>query len=115
MAYPGMSSGECEMIFQFRTVPGQPLAAVRSDVQRLLAGIKQDHPAFEAEMTIPANGMEDGWFQDPMEVKPDHPLVTSLAEGQRLPTGAPALVGGWGPPRNPGAGNIPTVHGVPTL
>ena len=57
-------------------------------------------------MTIPANGMEDGWFQDPMEVKPDHRLVTSLAEGQRLATGAPAVVGGWGRLGNVGDGNI---------
>src|SRR2546422_8570749 len=66
-------------------------------------------------MTIPANGMEDGWFQDPMEVKPDHRLVTSLAEGQRLATGAPAVVGGWGRLGNVGDGNILMSHGIPTV
>src|SRR5256885_12750851 len=91
-----MSSRECEMIFQLRTVPGQTLETVRDDVQRLLADIKKDHPAFDAEMTIPANGMEDGWFQDPMEVKPDHRLVTALAEGQRLPAGGAGAGGGGG-------------------
>lgn len=114
-SYTGMSSRECEMIFQLRTVPGQTLETVRDDVQRLLADIKKDHPAFDAEMTIPANGMEDGWFQDPMEVKPDHRLVTSLAEGQRLAAGAPAVVGGWGRLGNVGDGNILMSHGIPTV
>ena len=114
-SYTGMSSRECEMIFQLRTVPGQTLETVRADVQRLLADIKKDHPAFDAETTIPANGIEDGWFQDPMEVKPDHPLVTSLAEGQRLATGAPAVVGGWGRLGNVGDGNILMSHGIPTV
>src|SRR5258705_7319979 len=108
-----MSSRECEMIFQLGTVPGQTLETVRADVQQLLADIRKDHPAFDAEMTIPANGMEDGWFQDPMEVKPEHPLVTALAEGQRLATGAPAVVGGGGRLRNVGGGHIPMSHGVP--
>src|SRR5438445_3727500 len=105
-SYTGMSSRECEMIFQLRTVPGQTLDTVRADVQRLLADIKKEHPAFDAEMTIPANGMEDGWHQDPMEVKPDHPLVTSLAEAQRLANGAQTTGGGWRRLGNGGVGNI---------
>src|SRR5438876_1119441 len=114
-SYTGMSSRECEMIFQLRTVPGQTLETVRDDIRRLLADIKKDHPAFDAELTIPANGMEDGWFQDPMEVKPEHRLVTALAEGQRLATGAPAVVGGWGRLGNVGDGNILMSHGIPTV
>jgi acetylornithine deacetylase/succinyl-diaminopimelate desuccinylase-like protein len=66
-------------------------------------------------MTIPANGMDDGWFQDPMETKPDHRLVTALAEGQRLATGTPAVVGGWGRLGNVGDGNILMSHGIPTV
>src|SRR5947207_6187144 len=114
-SYTGMSSRECEMIFQLRTVPGQTLETVRAAVQRVLPAIKKVHPAFDAEMTIPANGMEDGWFQDPMEVKPDHRLVTALAEGQRLATGEKAVVGGWGRLGNVGDGNILMSHGIPTV
>jgi acetylornithine deacetylase len=113
--YTGMSSRECEMIFQIRTVPGQTLETVRADVQRLLDGIKKDHPAFDAEMTIPANGMEDGWFQEPMDVPRDHPLVAALAEGQQLATGAPPVVGGWGRLGNVGDGNILQAAGIPTV
>src|SRR5260370_40611294 len=104
-----------EMIFRRRTGPGQTLGTVRDDVQQLLAAIKRVHPAFDAEMTIPANGMKDGWFQDPMETKPDHRLVTALAEGQRLATGTPAGVGGWGRLGNVGDGNILMCHGIPTV
>jgi acetylornithine deacetylase len=114
-SYTGMSSRECELIFQVRTVPGQTLATVRADVQRLLEGIRKDHPAFDAELTIPANGPEDGWFQDPMAVPPEHPLVAALAEGQRLATGAPPVVGGWGRLGNVGDGNILTSAGIPTV
>src|SRR2546423_15641950 len=114
-SYTGMSTRECEMVFQLRTVPGQTLETVRADVQRLLADVKKVHPAFDAEMTIPANGMEDGWFQDPMEVKPDHRLVVALAAGQRLAARGPAVVGGWGRLRHVGGGNIPTSHRIPTL
>jgi len=113
--YTGMSSRECEMIFQVRTVPGQTLETVRADVQRLLDGIKKDYPAFDTDMTIPANGMEDGWFQDPMDVPLDHTLVASLAEGQQLAAGAPALVGGWGRLGNVGDGNILQAAGIPTV
>lgn len=113
--YTGMSSRECEMVFQIRTVPGQTLETVRANVIRLLDGIKKDHPAFDYEMTIPANGMEDGWFQDPMEVPRNHPLVVALADGQRLASGAEPVVGAWGRIGNVGDGNILNSAGVPTV
>jgi acetylornithine deacetylase len=113
--YTGMSSRECEMIFQIRTVPGQTLASVRADLDRLLASIKREHPAFEGEATIPAPGSEAGWCQDPMEIGRDHPLVTALAEGHRLASGADAVVGGWGRLGNVGDGNIINAAGIPSL
>jgi acetylornithine deacetylase len=111
----GMSSRECELVFQVRTVPGQTLDTVRADVERLLEGIRKDHPAFDAEIAIPANGMDDGWFQDPMEVPPDHPLVAALAEGQQVASGAPPVVGGWGRLGNVGDGNILQAAGIPAV
>lgn len=114
-SYTGWSSRECEMVFQIRTVPGQTLDSVRADVARLLEGIRKDHPAFDAEFAIPANGPDDGWFQDPMEVPPDHPLVAALAEGQRLASGQPPVVGGWGRLGNVGDGNILQAAGIPTV
>jgi acetylornithine deacetylase/succinyl-diaminopimelate desuccinylase-like protein len=113
--YTGMSSRECEMIFQIRTVPGQTLATVRADVHRLLASIKKDHPALDYEVIIPAPGTEEGWFQDPMEIARDHRLVTALAEGQRLASGADPVVGAWGRLGNVGDGNIIAAAGIPSV
>jgi acetylornithine deacetylase/succinyl-diaminopimelate desuccinylase-like protein len=111
----GMSSRECEMIFQIRTVPGQTLASVRADVHRLLAALKDEHPALDCEVAIPAPGSEEGWCQDPMEVPRDHPLVAALAEGQRLASGADPVVGGWGRLGNVGDGNIIHAAGIPSV
>ena len=113
--YSGMSSRECEMIFQIRTVPGQTLESVRADVFRLLETARKDHPNLDYEVTIPANGPEDGWFQDPMEVAREHPLVQALAEGQRLASGAEAVVGAWGRIGNVGDGNILNAAGIPAV
>jgi acetylornithine deacetylase/succinyl-diaminopimelate desuccinylase-like protein len=113
--YTGMSSRESEMIFQIRTVPGQTVASVRADVERLLASIERDHPALDAEATVPAPGTEEGWCQDPMEIARDHPMVRALAEGHRLASGQEAVVGAWGRLGNVGDGNIIAAAGIPSL
>lgn len=113
--HTGMTSRECEMTFQLRTVPGQTLASVTADVKRLLEGIKKDHPAFDYTLTIPATQPEDFWCQDPMEAKRGHPLVEHLAEGQQLASGKQAYVGGYGRLGNVGDGNILAAAGIPTV
>jgi len=113
--YTGMSSRECEMIFQIRTVPGQTLDSVRADVQRLLASIKRESPTLDYDVTVPAPGSEEGWCQDPMEIARDHPMVLALAEGHRLASGADAVVGGWGRLGNVGDGNILAAAGIASL
>lgn len=113
--YTGMSSRECEMIFQIRTVPGQTLDSVRADVHRLLASIKRESPTLDYDVTVPAPGSEEGWCQDPMEIARDHPMVLALAEGHRLVSGADAVVGGWGRLGNVGDGNILAAAGIPSL
>ncbi|MGI9333812.1 MAG: M20 family metallopeptidase, partial [Gammaproteobacteria bacterium] len=113
--FSGMSSRECEMIFQLRTVPGQTLDSVRTDLVRLLDDIKANHPAFNYELTMPANGQRDGWFQDPMEIAAHDPLVTHLAQGHRLASNAEPVVGGYGRLGNVGDGNITAAAGIPSL
>ena len=113
--YTGMSSRECELVFQLRTVPGQTLASVRADLERLLEDLRKDHPAFDYELTIPANGPADGWFQDPMETPRAHPLVQALAEGHRLAAGTDGIVGGWVRLGNVGDGNILHAAGIPAV
>jgi acetylornithine deacetylase len=113
--YTGMSSRDCEMTFQIRTVPGQTLESVRADVAQLLEGIRQDQPNLDCQVTIPAGGDDDGWFQDPLELPRDHPLVQALAEGQRLASGEAPVIGALGRIGNVGDGNILAAAGVPSV
>ncbi|MGH7333287.1 MAG: M20 family metallopeptidase [Candidatus Rokuibacteriota bacterium] len=113
--YTGMSSRECEMVFQIRTVPGQTLESVRADLERLLESIKKESPTLDYEVTIPAPGTEEGWCQEPMQIARDHPLVTALAEGHRRASGADPIVGGWGRLGNVGDGNIINAAGIPSV
>jgi acetylornithine deacetylase len=113
--YTGMSSREAELIFQIRTVPGQTVESVRTDVRRLLDAIKKESPAFDYELTVPAPGSEEGWCQDPMEIAREHPMVQALAEGHRRASGAEPVIGGWGRLGNVGDGNILAAAGIPSL
>src|SRR5205814_10695233 len=80
----GRSTRECELTLQFRTVPGLTIATIERDLRRLLARIKQDHPAFNCELEIPARGTEQTWNQPSMVCPSDHPLVVALAARQAL-------------------------------
>jgi acetylornithine deacetylase/succinyl-diaminopimelate desuccinylase-like protein len=113
--HTGLSSRECEMIFQIRTVPGQTVASVRADLHRMLEALRKEHPALDYEVTIPAPGSEEGWCQDPMETPRDHPLVRALAAGHALASGAEAVVGAWGRLGNVGDGNIIQAAGIPSV
>src|SRR6516165_2414021 len=86
----GGSTRECELTLQFRTVPGQTVASIAGDLKRLLARIKQDHPAFNCVLEVPAPGTEQTWNQPAMVCPSDHPLVAALVEGQALASGQPA-------------------------
>jgi len=110
----GRSSRECELTLQFRTVPGQTVASIRADLERLLAAIKRDHPAFECGLEIPARRTERSWNQAAMECSPEHPLVRALAQGQTIASGKQAYVGADGRLGNVGDGNIiAQVLGIP--
>jgi acetylornithine deacetylase len=114
--YTGRSSRECELILQFRTVPGQTTASVKQDLTRLLAAIKRDHPAFNCTLEIPAPGTESTWHQPPMQCMADHPLVRALAEGQRIASGRQSQVGAHGRLGNVGDGNVIQERlGIPTV
>jgi acetylornithine deacetylase len=113
--HTGLHSRQAELLLQFRTVPGQTLQSVTSDLRQLLEGVKREHPAFNYSFEVPAKGTENGWCQDPMTCPSDHVLVTSLAEGQARASGIAALVGGWGRLGNVGDGNIIASLGIPTV
>jgi acetylornithine deacetylase len=114
--YTGHSTRDAEMTMQFRTVPGQTVASIETDLKRILAEIKREHPAFNCTMEIPARGTETTWNQAPMVCPTDHRLVKVLAEGQTLASGEPAYVGANGRIGNVGDGNvIQEVLGIPTV
>ncbi len=113
--HTGLHSKQAELMLQFRTVPGQTLQSVTTDLIALLEAIKRDQPAFNYSFELPAKGTEDGWCQEPMECARDHQLVTALAAGQERASGAPAVVGGWGRLGNVGDGNIIAALGIPTV
>ena len=104
----------CELMFQVRTIPGMSLDSVRKDVQRVLDGIN-DIPNLDCEVTIPANGPDDPYFMDPMEIAPDHPLVRAVAEGQELASGKAARIGSVERIGNYGDGNVIAASGIPSL
>jgi hypothetical protein len=114
--YTGASSRDCELILQFRTVPGQTIASIKADLSRLLEAIKRDYPAFNCSLEIPAPGTESSWNQSPMLCASDHPLTVALAEGQALASGGPSQVGAHGRLGNVGDGNIIQERlGIPTV
>lgn len=114
-SFTGMSTRECEMCFQIRTVPGQTVANIRADVKRLLEKCKADHPNLEYDLTIPASGEDDPWYMEPMDVPKDHPLVVALAEGHRVASNQEPQIGAVLRIGNVGDGNILTAVGIPSV
>ena len=105
---------ECELMFQVRTIPGMTVDTVREDVQRVLDGIN-DLPNLDYTLTVPANGPDDPYHMEPMEIAHDHPLVTALAEGQAFASGKPAQVGSVERIGNYGDGNVLAAAGIPSI
>ena len=105
---------DCALMFQVRTIPGMTLESVRGDVQRVLDGIN-DLPNLDYTLSIPANGPDDPYFMEPMEIAHDHPLVEALAEGQELASGRPARHGSVERIGNYGDGNVLAAAGIPSI
>ncbi len=115
--YPSLtslSSRESELYFQIRTVPGMTLEGVRADLLRLLDNCAEDFPAFHYELTVPVFE-NDGWFQDPVDVPRDHPMVAALIDGHRLASKTEPELGGALRIGNVGDGNILHAAGIPSV
>ena len=106
---------DCELSFQIRTVPGMTLDQVKEDVGRVLEKAKRDMPVMEYEVTISANGPNDPFFMDPVEIDRNYPLVVALAEGQELASGRPPKIGGVERIGNFGDGNVLAANGIPSV
>ena len=105
----------CDMVFQIRTVPGMTLAGVREDVDRVIAACRREHPAFDCEVIIPANGPDDPYYMDPYALADDHPLVAAMTRGYELATGEKPRVGGVERIGNFGDGNVLQAAGIPSV
>jgi hypothetical protein len=106
---------ECELLLQIRTVPGMTVDSVREDMERVAAACKREHPAFDCEISVPANGPRDPSLREPSEVPDDHPLVRALAEGYRLAAGGEPRIGSVERIGNVGDGNVLHAHGIPSV
>lgn len=106
---------ECEMDFQIRTVPGQSLQGIMTDLTELLQQCKADWPNLDYELFVPAKGEADTWYMEPMELSRDNPLVVFLAEGHRIATGADPVIGSETRIGNVGDGNLLSACGVATV
>jgi len=105
----------CDLVFQIRTVPGMTLASVRRDVEKVIRHLKDTHPTFDCEVTIPANGPDDPFFMEPTELLPDHELVQAVAQGYQAATGQPARIGSVERIGNFGDGNVLHAAGIPSI
>ena len=106
---------DCELIFQLRTVPGMTLESVREDMERVLQACKKEHPAFDYELSIPPNGVNDPSLREPTELADDHPLVQAVADGYRAATNEEPRIGSGERIGNVGDGNVIHAHGIPSL
>lgn len=106
---------ECELLFQIRTVPGMTLESMREDLARVVQACKQENPAMDCELSIPANGPTDPSHREPSELANDHPLVRAMADGYRLATDQEPRIGSVERIGNVGDGNVLHAHGIPSL
>jgi acetylornithine deacetylase len=74
---PSVYPASCRLVLERRTLPGETVSAVRSEVEFLLAQLRSDEPALDADLdvTLARTGTE---------IAVDHPLVREL--GRALDT-----------------------------
>jgi acetylornithine deacetylase/succinyl-diaminopimelate desuccinylase-like protein len=106
---------ECELLLEVRTVPGQTVAQIESDLTGLLEAIKTENANLDYALAIPAGGPEDVTCEAPMWISKDHPLVLALAEGHRRAARREPVLGGGLRVGNVGDGNILCEAGIPSV
>jgi acetylornithine deacetylase len=73
---PSVYPSSCRLVLERRTLPGEGVSAVRSEVEYLLAQLRSDVPSLDAELEILLQ-------QDGSEVPGDHPLIQELEGAMR--------------------------------
>lgn len=70
---PSVYPSHCRLTLERRTLPGESLATVRSDIEFLLAQLRSDVPSLDADIEI-------SLFRDGSEVPRDHEIVGVLSK-----------------------------------
>ncbi|WP_291296280.1 M20 family metallopeptidase [Elioraea sp.] len=104
-----------DLVFQVRTVPGMTLESVTQDALAVVARLKEQYPALDCEVIVPANGPNDPFFMEPTALENDHPLVAAMIDGYRHATGQEPQVGGVERIGNFGDGNVLQAAGIPSV
>ncbi len=96
---------QCLLTIERRTLPGETLADVESDITALIARCRAAHPELAAAArTVLA--------REPLETNPAHPLARTVAEAAVKILGRPADLGGvsyWADSAFISAAGIPTI------
>lgn len=70
---PSVYPGSCELVLERRTLPRESVASVRSEVEYLLAQLRSDQPALDADLQVQLE-------RSGSEVPRDHELVRGLEQ-----------------------------------
>ncbi len=83
-------SAACRLGIERRTVPGESVKQVESEIRRLIAEQRDSDPVFEADLRVTL-------CRDPFEVSPEAKVVESLGKAYRQVRGEDAQFGGQNP------------------
>jgi acetylornithine deacetylase len=73
----------CRITVERRTIPGESMAAVTAELQKLVDGLVADHPGVGCSL-------EPGLQREPFEADPDASIVATLSRAVEQRTGRPA-------------------------
>ena len=107
----------CQLEFQIRTVPGQTADTVRSDLERLLEGLKEADPRLRYQVEVPPGVEREhyGWDMPAFSLSRSHPLVQVMAKWHEHVTGKPPEVSAKPRIGAVGDGNLYGATGIPTI
>ncbi|MFF4180704.1 M20/M25/M40 family metallo-hydrolase [Streptomyces sp. NPDC001750] len=95
----------CVLTLERRTLPGETVTDIQSEIEQLLEGCRAADPQLKA-------AAHTGLHRPPMETAPDDPLVRTLGAAHEQVRGRPAAIGGisfWADSAFIASRGIPTV------
>lgn len=101
---PSVYPSHCHLTLERRTLPGESVATVRSDIEYLLAQLRSDVPSLDADLDI-------SLFRNGSELAPDHEIVDVLSSSLADANLEPRIEGmsAWVEAAVYNAGGIPAI------